>query len=347
MDRLINSIEIMAKTASSKLQPTIILAVADLLQDGKLEMSASDVTNKCLERKPNIPWGSRLYAICNAMRKLTRNSGGEIISEDRYHNGFTIRFSTGDISFEQNQFTEKKQTKSEVLPSKEIEIDTRYLIDDVVTEIHPFLSHIPYGYDKIIVGSFPPIKMTIKKEKNIKNNNMSFYYDAFGRKSGDSDINFFYGSDDNDFWKLLSIIFNVSTESPEQAKKLLDKFYCGIIDIYESISRKVVKESDREYINSSDSNIGLFKENPELFDLLKSGSLKVILTTSQYVTDFLISRYDKSLNGIQVITLLSPSKQGNRSIGRKPEFKELKELKAMEPFDYKLLKYKEVFGRWV
>lgn len=114
MDRLINSIENLVQTASGKLQPTIILAIANLLRNGFLKMSASDVKNECLDIKPNIfDEGSRLAAICTGMRKAKVQLGGKIISEDRDHNGFTIRFSSGGISFEQGPFSEKKQTKSD------------------------------------------------------------------------------------------------------------------------------------------------------------------------------------------------------------------------------------------
>ena len=166
MDILINSIEIMAKTASSKLQPTIILAVADLLKDGKLELSASDVTNKCLERKPNIPWRSRLFAICNAMRKLTLNSGGKIISEDRNHNGFTIRFSSGDISFEQGPSTEKKHTKSEgrfgLNPNQEFKINKTITLslnmskECITHKFQDIMFEERWNTKTLILGTFNP-----------------------------------------------------------------------------------------------------------------------------------------------------------------------------------------------
>ena len=66
-----------------------------------LSYKAFDVDNECLDIKPNIfDEGSRLVAICTGMRKAKVQLGGKIISEDRDHNGFTIRFSSGDISFE-------------------------------------------------------------------------------------------------------------------------------------------------------------------------------------------------------------------------------------------------------
>lgn len=77
--------------ANGVLQPTILMAILLLYQNGNNQMSARSVRQECFNLNNEILWDERLPAICNAMRN-TVNCGGEIIGENRDFLDFTISF---------------------------------------------------------------------------------------------------------------------------------------------------------------------------------------------------------------------------------------------------------------
>lgn len=86
--------------------------------------------------------------------------------------------------------------------------------------IHPYLPFIPTNAKKLLIGSIPPPR--------------------FCTKSGilkTDDVNFYYGSCDNLFWKLVSKIINNqlryenSESAVEERKKILENLKIGITDI--------------------------------------------------------------------------------------------------------------------
>jgi hypothetical protein len=87
----LNCIQNLIAKSSGKLQPSILTAIKSLLENGAHIQSAEMVRKKCQSLYLNIPWETRIPAICNAMRNATK-CGAIIISEDKDHNNFTIKF---------------------------------------------------------------------------------------------------------------------------------------------------------------------------------------------------------------------------------------------------------------
>lgn len=89
----LNCIQNLITKSTGKLQPSILTAIKSLLENGVYTQSAEMVREKCSATNPNISWHARIPAICNAMRNTTK-CGAIIISEDKPHNNFTIKFGT-------------------------------------------------------------------------------------------------------------------------------------------------------------------------------------------------------------------------------------------------------------
>lgn len=89
----LNCIQNLITKSTGKLQPSILTAIKSLLENGAHIQSAEMVRKKCQSLYPNTPWETRIPAICNTMRNTT-NCNSQIISEDRNHNNFTIKFGT-------------------------------------------------------------------------------------------------------------------------------------------------------------------------------------------------------------------------------------------------------------
>jgi len=70
-------------------------------------------------------------------------------------------------------------------------------------ENHPFPEFISTGATALIVGSFPPIKLTVKNPEMISGNNKNLYEDYFSNAITDKDRAFYYGSRNNLFWKII------------------------------------------------------------------------------------------------------------------------------------------------
>lgn len=84
-------------------------------------------------------------------------------------------------------------------------------MEDAVRSIHPYEPYIPEGATKLIIGTMPPFRFCTSGGRVLHNN----------------DVNFYCGSRDNYFWKLLSEMTGTSlefvnaTEAVDQRKQLL------------------------------------------------------------------------------------------------------------------------------
>lgn len=208
------------------------------------------------------------------------------------------------------------------------------------TEKHPFPSYMPDDCKYLIIGSFPPIKLTNKIIENIKIENLSVYYKNYDynkrNKLGSQDIMFYYGSRDNLLWqKIISPLFEISINKKEDIIQFLKQYKVGITDLIETASRRIVKNK----LSSRDSDLIIYKMR-EINEIIKETKLKTIYTTSEFVTKKLSELIEKK---IDIITLPSPSKSASRRLGSNNEYKLfIKQKKVTNTIEYRLLKYKEL-----
>jgi hypoxanthine-DNA glycosylase len=137
-------------------------------------------------------------------------------------------------------------------------------------ESHPFKPLIEKDSRILILGTFPSLK--------------SF------------ENNFYYSHPKNQFWPILSNIFNVNANTQSQRIELLKNEKIALWDIVKSCERK----------NSSDSNLKNVEVH-DLNDLIKNyPNIKAILFTSKKALYF-YQKYHKKINNIIINYLPSPS----------------------------------------
>lgn len=145
------------------------------------------------------------------------------------------------------------------------------------TEKHPFLSYIPSKCNFLLVGSFPPIKLTQKLNLNIKKLGLKSLYKSYSsnlRNSiSDDDIPFYYGSRDNLFWKkIIAPIFEIQIDSEDAIKTFLNRHNLGVTDICEEISRKI---NSNGKISSSDQDLKIHI-NRDLEQIINANDINLI-----------------------------------------------------------------------
>jgi len=212
---------------------------------------------------------------------------------------------------------------------------------------HPYDIFIPDGATKIIVGTLPPPRFSIKKLK-------------------ERDVDFCYGSCDGMLWPVLDHVFNLSLrfdnslDAVLERKDFLKRERIGICDIVASCTRKKIDASDIGMSNIKLRDIlfqlkthrelktiiftgGNSKNGPEYFfrKQLKEHGLQLTCfqdTTPRKHTFFYCGKK------VTTIALTSPSNAANRAIGSAAYYKEQKAANpAYTTFDYRIEQYREVF----
>jgi len=133
-------------------------------------------------------------------------------------------------------------------------------------ETHPFKPYIPENATKLIIGTTPPPRFA----KN---------------ELSDNDVNFYYGSEDNNFWDIIGEIAEVdfkkenSTQEIEKRKSFLKENGIGICDI--------VLRTDRKKINSASDNDLTNIEYLNIINeiLVKYPKIDTLLYTSEFVRE--------------------------------------------------------------
>jgi G:T/U-mismatch repair DNA glycosylase len=126
-----------------------------------------------------------------------------------------------------------------------------------IKSIHPFEPFIPEGANKLIIGTMPPPRFC--------KNHLE-----------DDDVNFYYGSRDNDFWLLLAEITNTddlhyenTPDAIEQRKKILVDLKSGITDIVKTCVHEGGHASDKDLSDIEYNDIqSLLKEHPQISTLI-------------------------------------------------------------------------------
>lgn len=187
-------------------------------------------------------------------------------------------------------------------------------------ETHPFKPFIDESTKYLIVGTIPPHRFCQKEQLE------------------ENDINWYYGSKDNDFWEIIATIFdkpfdNISKEGCQEFSK---KYYIGFIDLFYEIIRHNKSSSDSDIVPLSYIDI---------FEIInKYENITTILFTSGYVQKLankvFNAKYKKYVsrinlifpeikinderNKIKWIHLKSPSKRNNIKLtNKKTEWKKI------------------------
>lgn len=147
-------------------------------------------------------------------------------------------------------------------------------------EIHPFEPFIPNNATKLIIGTIPPERF-------------------FKKNLSECDVNFYYGSHDNAFWKLISEIANIdflrknNSEEIDKRKNFLSNNGIGICDIVKKTYRKNGSSLDRdldivEFLDIAD----ILEKHPTINTLIytsDSGGVK------SFMTKYLKSKFSKEI----------------------------------------------------
>ena len=122
-------------------------------------------------------------------------------------------------------------------------------------ETHPFKAFIPENVTTIIVGSFPGREVTHKIL---------------------SENEWFYGSKRNQFWKIISGVYQMDLETKKDKASLFKKHGIGIVDIFLRVKRKGN--------NNMDSNLEVIEYNDKsIKEILENKTIKTIFFTSKFV----------------------------------------------------------------
>lgn len=212
---------------------------------------------------------------------------------------------------------------------------------------HPYQIFIPQGTSKIIVGTLPPPRFSLK---NLK----------------DKDVDFCYGSCDGMLWPVLDNLFdlglsyNNSQAAVNERKEFLVQQGLGICDIVESCFR--------EKVDASDLGMKDIVLRDILFQIRTHQSLEVLIFTGgnskngpEYLfrkqlrdaglqlscqKDTVPRKYVFQYAGkkITTVSLTSPSNAANRAIGATALYKK---KRAQDPtystFDFRVEQYRNVF----
>ena len=185
---------------------------------------------------------------------------------------------------------------------------------------HQYPLFVPENATKLIVGSMPPERFC-RIPKQLK----------------EKDVDFYYGSKDNYFWKLLSEVcqtkldYENTIQAVTHRKELLTSLHCGITDI--------IASCERSQNSASDSNLKEIIFQPIFQYALEHPTIKTLIYTSHFVQTN-VYRYFASLFGkdwkkesinnshrqhqlyfpdrlvLDDVTLYSPSPQALKGLGK-------------------------------
>jgi ribosomal protein S18 acetylase RimI-like enzyme/G:T/U-mismatch repair DNA glycosylase len=193
-------------------------------------------------------------------------------------------------------------------------------------ETHPFKPYIPENATKLIIGTIPPPRFAKNELFN-------------------EDVNFYYGSKDNNFWDIIEKIANINfkkentQEEIEKRKKFLDDNKIGICDI--------VYKTNRKNENSAADEDLIDIEPLDIINeiLVKYPTIDTLIYTSKFVktqmTQLLKKLYEKEICHISsedkdkktltindkiynVAILYSPSNNANRRISNEQRIEQYK-----------------------
>lgn len=136
-------------------------------------------------------------------------------------------------------------------------------------ETHPFAPFIPVNTTVLIIGSFPGRDITQKK-------------------LGEDD--WFYGTKRNQFWDIISGVYDIELKTAIDKKELFTKKGIGIADI--------ILKARRNAINNSDTNLEVIAYNDKAIKkILAHTSFQHIFFTSRFVEKHFLKIFPETKNG--------------------------------------------------
>ncbi len=198
--------------------------------------------------------------------------------------------------------------------------------------IHPYEPFVPRGATRLIVGTMPPYRFCIEpKQLNI------------------TDVDFYYGSKDNEFWHLVEQVsgetfdYELTEKAIAQRKAFLEKRKIGITDIVKSCTHINGKSDDASLKSIEPKPLQLLLEANKTIDtLIYTGRNNQQNSVKWLINHFAADRgyHNKIANGIvdnsvliggktySVILLCSPSPNALRSIDSKIRLEQYKAVFA-------------------
>lgn len=178
--------------------------------------------------------------------------------------------------------------------------------------LHPYSPFIPKGSTKLIIGTIPPQRFC-KSEPEFK----------------DGDVNFYYGSRDNNFWRIIKIAFNTNFDLKNTEKAVtqrmnwLSERKIAITDIVECCIHKDGNASDESLIEIERKDLlKLLIANPEIKTLIYTSEFVKKQINTKFSTYHTISKENKKKQTVtiggkeyKVRILHSPSRSGLRRLG--------------------------------
>ncbi len=127
--------------------------------------------------------------------------------------------------------------------------------ENMEIETHPFKAFIPENARIIILGTFPGRDVTHKQL---------------------TEDDWFYGTKRNQFWKIISGVYEIELSSKKDKQDLLNKHGIGIADLFLKVKRTGN--------NNTDSNLEVIEFNDkELKSVLENSNIKKLFFTSKFV----------------------------------------------------------------
>lgn len=191
--------------------------------------------------------------------------------------------------------------------------------------VHPYEACLPEHASGLIVGTIPPWRFCTPEGELRKR-----------------DVNFYYGSEDNAFWKLISEVtgkplhYENSEEAVEERKELLRALRLGITDMIESCVHRNRRADDASLADIRQKNLRqLLSEHPGIGTLIYTSQF-VIKQVNQIADHHRHAWRKPSRQGsveiggkkYQVLVLYSPSPNALRAVSR----------------ETRLAQYRSVFG---
>lgn len=214
---------------------------------------------------------------------------------------------------------------------------------------HPYPPFLFPSVEKLIVGTLPPPRFSIRELKP-------------------GDVDFCYGSRDGQLWPILDRIFGLelkfetTTEAVTQRKDFLLRRKIGICDIVERAERKKVDASDLGMANVELRELLILLEAyPSVHTLLFTGGNSK--NGPEYFFRKHLKRYDLALEPVETsiprihqfvhpitqktirtVSLIAPSGSANRAVGSLPAYKLAKDKNpAFTTLDFRVQQYKRFF----
>ena len=198
---------------------------------------------------------------------------------------------------------------------------------ETMLSVHPYDPFVPPGATKLIIGTIPPYRFCIEPQA-----------------LRDGDVNFYYGSRANAFWRLIEQVtgeafdYENTERAVEQRKAFLTRRRIGVTDVVRSCVHRDGKSDDLSLTEIEPQPIEqLLAEHPTIDTLIYTGrsnqNNSVMRLMNQHVADrhYHSSTAEPAKKSVviggrtyRVILLYSPSPNALRSVDAQTRLEQYK-----------------------